>query len=67
MLRVDQAECVVFEDAVAGVQAALAAGMICVGIGSEDILTKAHIVVTGLNKMSLEKLEKIEKISGHGH
>jgi beta-phosphoglucomutase len=59
MLNVKPSQCVVFEDAIAGVQAALNAGMMCVGIGSHDILSKAHCVVSGLNEMSLEKLLKI--------
>jgi len=54
-------DCVVFEDAIAGVEAALAAGMICIGIGSEKILTDAHYVVSGLDKISLRKLRKIVK------
>jgi beta-phosphoglucomutase len=37
--------CVVFEDAEAGVSAALMAGMKCVGIGSVDQLGKADIVI----------------------
>jgi beta-phosphoglucomutase len=60
MLNVDPRFCVVFEDAVAGVQAALNAGMLCVGIGSPDILSKAHYVVMGLKEMSLGKLMKIQ-------
>lgn len=60
MLRVEPRCCVVFEDAIAGVQAALNAGMICVGIGSDKILTKAHYVVPGLNKMNLKILQEIE-------
>ncbi len=48
--------CVVFEDAEAGVEAALAGGMKCVGIGKEDILGKAHLVVDGLHKMNMQKL-----------
>lgn len=60
LLRLEPAECVVFEDAIAGVQAALAAGMICVGIGSPSVLKKAQIVVGGLNGMNLRKIEEIE-------
>lgn len=59
MLKVDPAYCVVFEDAIAGVQAALNAGMMCVGIGSPDILKKAHYVVPGLKDMSYKKLTEI--------
>ena len=61
MLGVNPDECVVFEDAAAGVQAALNAGMICVGIGSAKILREAHLVVKGLNEMNLLKLRSIEK------
>ena len=60
MLGVEPDKCVVFEDAIAGVQAAINAGMMCVGIGSDKILTKAHYVVTGLNKMNLKILQETE-------
>ena len=66
MLGVRSGDCVVFEDAIAGVEAAIKAGMICVGIGSEKVLREAHYVVSGLDRMNLKKLAKIEKISGHG-
>jgi beta-phosphoglucomutase len=59
MVGVKPEDCVVFEDAVAGVQAAINAGMICIGIGSPDILTKAHFVVPGLSEMNLEKFKNI--------
>ena len=48
MLGVETARCVVFEDAVAGVEAALSAGMICVGIGNKSVLHDAHMVIRGL-------------------
>jgi beta-phosphoglucomutase len=53
--------CVVFEDAVAGVQAAINAGMMCIGVGSPEILQKAHFVISGLNEMNLMKLRIFEK------
>lgn len=58
-LGVTPAECVVFEDAIAGVEAAINGGMKVVGIGSPDVLNKADLVVSGLDKMSLEKLDKL--------
>ena len=61
MLGIKPENCVVFEDAIAGVQAALNAGMMCIGVGSANILTKAHFVVSGLNEMNIEKLSTIEK------
>lgn len=61
MLFVRPGECVVFEDAAAGVQAALNAGMMCIGIGSPKILGDAHLVVNGLNEMNLLKLRSLVK------
>jgi beta-phosphoglucomutase len=60
MVGIKPEDCVVFEDAVAGVQAALNAGMMCIGIGSPEVLTKAHFVVPGLHEMNIEKLRTIE-------
>lgn len=60
-LGLQPAECVVFEDAAAGIEAAIAGGMRCVGIGTKEILGKANIVVRGLSEMNIEKLKSIEK------
>jgi len=61
MIGVEPVHCVVFEDAVAGVQAAHRAGMLCVGVGSEDILNEADYIISGLKEMNLGILEKIHK------
>ena len=61
LIGVDPGSCVVFEDAAAGVEAALNAGMKCVGIGSADILSKAHVIIKGLHEMTYEKLLEFEK------
>lgn len=45
---VSPSKCIVFEDAEAGIEAAINAGMRCVGIGSSEILSKANIVVPNL-------------------
>ncbi len=58
-LGVSPAECVVFEDAIAGVEAAINGGMKVVGIGEPAVLNKANIVVSGLDKMSLELLHRL--------
>ena len=47
-LGVSPADCVVFEDALAGVEAAKAAGMAAVGIGRRENLPGADLVVPGL-------------------
>jgi beta-phosphoglucomutase len=61
LLKVRPGVCTVFEDAAAGIQAALSAGMMSIGIGSPEILKNAHLVVKGLSEMSLDKLRSIEK------
>jgi beta-phosphoglucomutase len=64
MVGTEPRNCVVFEDAVAGVRAALNAGMMCIGVGSPRILTEAHCVVNGLNEMNLAKLLILENKIG---
>lgn len=44
-LGIDPTNCLVFEDAEAGVEAALAAGMKCIGIGSSEQLHKSNNVI----------------------
>lgn len=61
MLGVMPENCVVFEDALAGVKAAMNAGMKCVGIGSCEVLTEADFVIKGLNEMSLDRLHLLEE------
>jgi len=58
-LGVPPANCVVFEDAIAGIEAAINGGMKAVGIGSPDVLTKANLVVSGLDKMTIEVLKTV--------
>ncbi len=49
-LGVAPSECVVFEDAIAGIQAAHGGGMVAVGIGDPDVLTEADVVIAGLHE-----------------
>lgn len=48
--------CVVVEDAEAGVEAALAAGMRCIGLGPVERVGKATLVLPNLNGVSLPDL-----------
>lgn len=56
LLKVVPSECVVFEDAEAGVEAAINGKMKCVGIGSPKVLGKANIVVPGFVGFSMAQL-----------
>jgi beta-phosphoglucomutase len=47
-LGVPPEECVVFEDAESGIEAALAAGMWAVGLGPEERVGQAHVVLPSL-------------------
>ena len=58
-LGIVPADCVVFEDAVAGVEAALNARMKVVGVGSPAVLNKATVVISGLSEMTITKLNAL--------
>lgn len=58
-LGVLPANCVVFEDAIAGVEAAKNGGMKAVGVGSPEVLTEADMVIGGLNEMTIGKLKEL--------
>lgn len=51
-------ECVVFEDAAAGIEAAVAAGMQAVGVGSPDILRNANRIISGFAGVTWDNLKK---------
>lgn len=50
--------CVVFEDAIAGIEAAQHANMYSVGIGDPETLGFADLVIPGFDGFTLEKLKK---------
>ena len=55
-LNIPPCQCIVFEDAKAGIDAAINAGMHCIGIGSKNILKKADLVFPGFSNMTFDTL-----------
>ena len=62
LLEVQPSECVVFEDAVAGVEAAKRAGMKAIGIGSAEVLTRADLVVQNLGQLTIGHLQQLSEL-----
>ena len=58
-LQIERTHCIVFEDSIAGIQAANAAGMISIGIGEKDVLHEANHVFTDFTEMSDAFLESL--------
>jgi len=55
-VEADPEECVVFEDAAAGIEAAKNAGMKAIGIGDPDVLSEADTAVPGFDGLTLDEL-----------
>jgi beta-phosphoglucomutase len=58
LLKVEPWECLVFEDAQAGIEAALNGRMHVIGVGSTDNLSKADHYIPGFKKLDYELLSK---------
>lgn len=56
-------QCIVFEDAYAGIEAAINGGMIPVGVGNASVLTNTATVIPGFEKMTLEKLYDLIRVT----
>lgn len=56
-IEIPEKNCVVFEDAATGIEAAINAGMYSIGIGNKNILNKANIVISSLKDMKIQMLE----------
>lgn len=58
-LKIKPGNCIVFEDSVAGIQAANAAEMISVGIGEKDILNEADFVFSDFNEIKIDFINQL--------
>ena len=58
-LNVDPENCVVFEDSVAGIQAANLAEMTSIGIGEEAVLNEADHVFTDFTEIEIDFIKKL--------
>jgi beta-phosphoglucomutase len=58
-LNISPSKCLVFEDAEAGVEAAIAAGMKCIGVGSAQQLSKANVVVSKTPDFDIQKIKNV--------
>ena len=61
-LNVLPENCIVFEDAVAGIKAANTASMISIGIGDKQVLHEADYVFTDFTTMGIDFLKELAKI-----
>lgn len=55
-LELRPAECLVFEDAPLGIQAALYGGFTVVGVGRPEILAHAHLTISGFENLNINSL-----------
>ena len=58
-MKLSPSQCVVFEDARAGIEAAIAGGMKCVGVGSPELLCRADLVIPDLRKITIKQLRNL--------
>lgn len=57
-LELQPGECIVFEDAESGIEAALNGGFYAVGVGRPEVLGKAHWVIAGFEGLQWEELAR---------
>jgi beta-phosphoglucomutase len=58
-LNIEPEHCIVIEDAVAGVTAANSANMLSIGIGEQDTLHHADIILQQTNKLTIKLLKSL--------
>ena len=56
-MGLEPADCVVVEDAASGVEAALAGGMRTIGIGSDERVGAAHIILPNLEGVTFKDIQ----------
>ncbi|MFH4966554.1 HAD-IA family hydrolase, partial [Gaetbulibacter sp. M235] len=61
-IQIKPDDCIVFEDSVAGIQAANSANMISIGIGDASVLNEADFVFRDFTEMSLDFLGELIKL-----
>jgi len=59
LLNIKPENCIVFEDAVAGIQAANSANMISIGIGEKNVLHEADYVFNDFTEISIEFINEL--------
>ncbi|QLG45743.1 beta-phosphoglucomutase [Costertonia aggregata] len=63
-LNVLPKNCIVFEDAVAGIQAANIANMVSIGIGDENVLSEADFNFNDFTEINLGFIQELAKLNG---
>lgn len=61
LLQIEPKNCIVFEDSVAGIQAANTANMISIGIGEQETLYEADYIFNDFTEISISFIENIIK------
>ena len=61
-LKVMPANCIVFEDALAGIEAANSAGMTSIGIGKKEILTEARFIFKDFTEIELDFIKELAEL-----
>ncbi|WP_372974431.1 beta-phosphoglucomutase [Muriicola sp.] len=61
-LKLPPEQCIVFEDAIAGIEAANIAGMTSVGIGDKDVLSDARYVFKDFTEIDLDFIKELAEL-----
>lgn len=62
LLNADPKDCIVFEDSVAGIQAANKVNMISIGIGEKSVLHEANFVFKDFTEISIEFIKELNNV-----